>query len=294
MSAHAPHPVIAVLALLLGATLWGVFWYPLRVLEANDLSGLWATLLIYGSALAVGMIVLAWRRGTVRCHPGWLLVLTFASGWTNVSFILAVLEGPVMRVTLLFYLSPLWTVLLGRLLLGERLSRGAQVTMLLAMCGAVIMLWDRDSGWPWPQSRADWLAISAGCAFALSNVMVRKLHEEDIWVKTVFAWLGVVVLAAAGIVLGKAPWPDVASSVVSLTIACGGLFMVIMTLLVLFGLTHMPAHRAAVILLFELIAAALSAQWLTDEVVLPNEWLGGVLIVSAAYFVARHQMSDHS
>jgi drug/metabolite transporter (DMT)-like permease len=183
-------------------------------------------------------------------------------------------------------------VLLGRVILGERLSRPALMTLLSAMTGAVIMLWDTDLSLPWPQDRADWLAISSGLAFALSNVMVRKLREEDIWIKTVFAWVGVVILAAAWIVLIDSPWPVVDQRVVGMTVVLGGIAMACMTLLVLYGLTHMPAHQAAVILLFELVAGALSAQWLTDEVVLQREWIGGALIVTAAYFAARRQMRE--
>jgi len=45
----------------------------------------------------------------------------------------------------------------------------------------------------------------------------------------------------------------------------------------------MPIHRSAVILLFELVAGAVSSQWLTNEIVTTTEWFGGALIVLAAY-----------
>jgi len=290
MSTKAPLAILPVISLLLSACLWGVFWYPLRLLDGLGMAGLWSTLTIFGSALAVVMTVVLVRRTGIRSHPWLLLVLAVASGWCNVAFIQAVLEGNVVRITLLFFLSPLWTVLLGRLILGERLDGPAQITMLLAMTGAIIMLWDSDLGLPWPQDSADWLAISSGLGFALSNVMVRRLDEEDIWIKTVFAWVGVVILAAAWIVLSDSPWPQVSQNVVLMTVLFGGAAMTGMTLLVLYGLTHMPAHRAAVILLFELVAGALSAQLLTDEIVQPQEWSGGLMILTAAYFAARRHI----
>jgi len=46
-------------------------------------------------------------------------------------------------------------------------------------------------------------------------------------------------------------------------------------------------HRSATILLFELVAGAVSSQWLTDEVVTTLEWFGGGLIILAAYLAAR-------
>ena len=71
----------------------------------------------------------------------------------------------------------LLAVLLGRMILGERLSRPALMTLLSAVTGAVIMLWDTDRGLPSPQDRADWLAISSGLAFALSN-NVKKIKNQ--------------------------------------------------------------------------------------------------------------------
>jgi drug/metabolite transporter (DMT)-like permease len=52
-------------------------------------------------------------------------------------------------------------------------------------------------------------------------------------------------------------------------------------------------HRSAVILLFELVVGAVSSLLLTDEVILLREWLGGGLIVIAAYVAAHiHARSE--
>ena len=64
-----------------------------------------------------------------------------------------------------------------------------------------------------------------------------------------------------------------------------GIFTVVLA--VVYGVARMPVHRSAVILLFELVAGAVSSQLLTDEVVRLAEWLGGGLIVAAAYISAR-------
>jgi hypothetical protein len=65
---------------------------------------------------------------------------------------------------------------------------------------------------------------------------------------------------------------------------CGFL---VMTLAVQYGVVHMPVHRSAVILLFELVVGAVSSLLLTDETVSPREWLGGGMIVAASYLAAR-------
>lgn len=263
----------------------------MRLLESSGLVGLWATLIIFLTAMILCLPLLWQRRHEVR-SPGYFLLLALASGWCNTAFILAVLEGSVVRALLLFYLSPLWTVILGRLILGEKLSRAAKSTLALAMIGAMTMLWNPEIGFPWPEHRADWFAISAGLAFSLSNVLVRKVQTVSIWPKATIAFGGVATVCAVLILLTRTPVPAVEASVVFSAMALGGFGIVGMTWAVLYGVTHMPVHRSAVILLFEIVAGAVSAQLLTDEIVLAREWIGGTLIVSAALFTARSHTKD--
>ena len=282
LSAHLP-----VIGLFVAATLWGIFWYPLRLLEAQGLTGLWATFLIYSSALLVGLPVL-WMRRAALLEYRWLMVgIALANGWCNIAFILAMLEGTVVRVLLLFYLSPLWTVMLGAILLKERPSRFEIAALVLAMVGAFITLWDPALGIPAPQSRADWLAISSGMAFALSNVLVRKVQQVPVSLKTSVTWLGVVVLSGAGILMYSLPMPVVTPALGVAVFVLGALGIMVMTWAVQYGVTHTPVHRSAVILLFEVVAGAISAQILTNELVLPREWIGGILILLAGWFTAR-------
>ena len=44
----------------------------------------------------------------------------------------------------------------------------------------------------------------------------------------------------------------------------------------------MPANRAIVILLFELVVAAAASYWLAGERLRPQDWIGGALIVVAS------------
>ena len=171
------------LGLLYGATFWGVMWYPTRLLEGLGMHGAWLTLVGYGAAFVVFMPFAKLSvTAALRCRAD-VLTLMFAAGWTNLAFVLAVLEGEVVRVVLLFYLSPIWTVLLGRWLLGERLSRSTWVMLGLGLGGALVMLWDPAVGRV-PLNRADLLALTAGIAFALNNVMTRRITGLGIRAKT--------------------------------------------------------------------------------------------------------------
>lgn len=275
-----------VVALLLGAGMWGVIWYPMRLLEANGLNGIWLTLILYAAALLASLPRTAGcLREFVREHAT-LVPLAFAGGWTNIAFVLAILDGNVMRVLLLFYLAPVWTVILGWFLLRERVSRRTLVILGLAMSGALILLWNPLIGVPWPQTQSDWLALSAGMAFAASNVLVRKGQGASIGAKGLSVWVGVTILCLVIVTGFKIPVPEVTVAVMGAAVALGIGGILVMTLLVQYGVTHMPVHRSAVILLFELVAGAVSQQLLTDEIMTSVDWTGGALIVVGAYLAA--------
>lgn len=115
---------VPVLALLLNALAWGVAWWPFRQLQSLGLHPLWATACIYGLAASV---IGLWRpqalSQVVRLPSLWGILI--ASGLTNSAFNWAVSIGDVVRMVLLFYLMPLWSLLLARRLLGEAVTAGA-------------------------------------------------------------------------------------------------------------------------------------------------------------------------
>lgn len=278
---------LPVLSLLFAATLWGIVWYPLRLLESRGLGGLWSALISYSAALTVCLWVFITERRSLRENLLSLFLLGLSAGWCNVAFIMAVLDGTVVRVLLLFYLSPFWAVCLGWLLLDERMDGRTLLVFVAAVGGALVMLWDERIGLPWPHGASDWLAVSSGFTFALSNVIVRRLQAASTWLKAVATWLGVLVVAGIWIAAGHTPIPVVDAGTFLGAIVLGVVGFLVMTLTVQYGVARMPVHRSAVILLFELVAGAVSSLLLTDETVLPREWLGGAMIVAAAWLAAR-------
>jgi drug/metabolite transporter (DMT)-like permease len=90
-----------------------------------------------------------------------------------------------------------------------------------------------------------------------------------------------------------AAFPAVSHGVVLAAVLLGLGGFLVMSLAVVYGVTRMPVHRSAVILLFELVVGAVSSLLLTDEVILMREWLGGGLIIVAAYVAAHiHAVSE--
>jgi len=285
------HSMLPVVALLFASTMWGLIWYPLRLLEDGGLHGLWATALMYCGTMIVAVPVLykGWREWLT--HPFLFFFMAIAAGWTNIAFILAVLDGNVVRVLLLFYLSPLWATLLGVFFLGEHLSRRALGILAIAMVGAVVMLWHESLGFPAPKDTADWLALSAGIAFAITNVLIHKLNHASVMVKTATGWLGVLFLAFILIIFTQQKIA-VSMEVIAGAWILGAVAMTMMSVAVFYGVTNMPVHRSAIILLFEIVVGAVSSLLLTNEVIELREWIGGLLVMLAAYLTATRQYDD--
>lgn len=276
------------LGLLYGATFWGFVWYPSRLLESSGLAGTWLTLAAYGAAFVAFAPFARHSMEGLGRHSIDVTLLVAAAGWTNTAFVLAVLEGEVVRVVLLFYLSPVWTVLLGRWLLGEALTWRTGLMLGLGLSGAFVMMWDPTIGHV-PLNEADLLAISAGAAFALNNVMTRRITGLGTRAKSHFAFLGVVLVSLGFILIGQSPLPDVAMSTWGAAMLLGLVGFLLSTLAVTYGVSHMPVQRSAVIMLFELIVGAGSAWWLAGEAVSLGEWVGGGLILSAAVIAILQQ-----
>ncbi len=280
----------AVAALVLNALTWGLSWWPLRQLGDAGLHALWATTLIYGLAVALivlrqpGALLHLWRTPVL-----WVLVL--AAGTTNATFNWAVSIGDVVRVVLLFYLMPLWTVLLARWLLGERLRPLALLRLALALAGAAIVLAPEGGGLPLPRSLPDWLGVIGGFSFALNNVMLRREAAQPRAARALAMFFGGFVVAGTLAVLlsarGTVPLPPApawgwVAGVLGLTVA-----FLLGNLALQIGAARLPANVTAVVMLTEVLFAAASAVALGAGVMTPALALGGALIVGAAVLAAR-------
>jgi drug/metabolite transporter (DMT)-like permease len=199
------------------------------------------------------------------------------------------LHGEVMRVLLLFYLAPVWTILFSFWLLGERLNRYGYFVIALSLCGAFIMLWEPDLGLPLPQNLSEWLGLSAGMGFALSNVTSRRAAHLSVEAKSFGLWLGTVSLTLPFVVWqGNGTEQILAISTQSwLVLALIGFVLCATSFAVQYGVTHLSANRAVVLFQFELVIAAVSSYFLAHETMELRDWIGAALIMSASFLSGK-------
>lgn len=274
------------LAVIVSGVLWGLFWMPFRALGESGFEGGWASLAFYlgSTLLLVPAALIRWRR--LR-SAGWSLLFTGAIAGAAFSlYATALLLTEVVRVLLLFYLTPVWGTLLGRALLGERITVGRGVALALGLTGLMIIL-GVESGFPLPRNGGDWIALIAGVAWAYGSLRIYSRPRIEPY-ETVFAFFagGTLVTAAVALlpiagneviptssVLGLG-WPWLA-----LLIALFGVPPVAM---VLWGASRLSPGRVGILLMGEAIVGVASAALWSGERFGLREALGTLLIVGAA------------
>ena len=165
------------------AFVWGTSWWPLRQLQApacircgprrsSSRSPRWRSPL--AAARAASSCCARRRSG---CS-------SLAAGDHQRRLQLGVVIGDVVRVVLLFYLMPLWTVLLARARAGRAARPPAAALRIALGAGrrgdrALAAGGERRGRrlarlLPLPRALADWLGLVGGFSFALNNVMLRR------------------------------------------------------------------------------------------------------------------------
>lgn len=284
--APGPWQPWAVAGLLFNAMVWGLSWWPMRTLQAAGLHPLWSTALIFTlTSLPISLArPQAWRALFTQA-PLWLIVL--AAGITNAAFNWGVTMGDVVRVVLLFYVMPLWAVLLAWAVLGERPTRSALWRVALAVGGAGLVLWPTSgqpvAAWQW----VDGLGLLGGLSFACNNVLLRRLAGRDSAARGLAMFVGGAVVSAGLALAWHVPLPPLAQAGHWLPWAAGlGLCFLASNLALQYSATRLPANVTAVVMITEVLWASGSALWLGAGTLHLALGLGGALILSAALLAA--------
>jgi len=277
-------PTWPVLGLLLNALVWGLSWWPLREMQALGLHPLWSSGLIFGLALVVLSFwkPAAWQQ-LLNTPALWTLMI--AAGLTNVGFNWAVATGDVVRVVLLFYVMPAWSIPIAWWVLGERPTRGALWRLALALVGVALVLKTPDTPWPWPESASDYLALMGGASFAWTNALLRRHNDTPSGARMIAMFAGGTALslglAVVWVGLGHTTLPtDLSWWPYALGL---GLTFLASNLALQYGAARLSAHTTALVMLSEVVFAAISSVALGGVSELSARTLiGGGLIVLAA------------
>lgn len=277
---------LAVASLLVSGLIWGLMWIPLKWFAQRDLSGLALVLCTYG-VVGVAALPVLWRqREAWREQTRWLVLAGLFGGIANCCFITALMFGEVVRVMLLFYLAPVWGVLGGALVLGERTTPARVIGLALAVIGALLVLGGLEA-LAQPLATADLLGLASGLFYALTNIASRAGDRIPLASKSLIVFTGCAVVSGLLFPALGATLPAVDPKLALLLLAFAGLWLTSAMWTTMYGVTHLEAGRSSVLLVFELVAAVLSAMLIGGERLSGAEWLGAACIVTAALIEAR-------
>ncbi len=272
-------------AIAFSSALWGLFWIPVRAIHEAGVSIAWTSPSMLVFAVGVFVPVALWRwRNFLKSDGGfWLTCALGGSAFTmySISFNLT----DVIHAMLLFYISPIWSTILGALFLGERLNWNRVLAIVLGFSGLAVILGAGD-GIPWPRHAGDWFALGAGFIWAVASVRFFKggtsLLTEKTFGFTLCALIAASILALLPLGIDS-DFPKMES------VMNAWVWIVILAAFILpsFYLTVWPATvlspaRVGILFMSESFIGVASAAMLTDEPFGAREIIGTVLIVSAA------------
>lgn len=282
---HPRRQGMAVSALLGGAVLWGLFWWPLKALNAMGIHGSFVQAVAYGLP---ALVLLPWvlRNPPRRSQTGLLLLIALLGGWANASFATALTYGNVVRVLLLFYLAPVWTILAARLFLREPFTRLRLAALALALAGLVATLGGVDI-LAAPLSAIDLLALSSGLTFALNNVAIRTGYGLPDAARAVAVFAGCALISLGFMGWNEQTVPNINLLPMLALVGLGLAWVLPGTLATFYGVARLDAGKSAILLLAELVVGVFSAVLIGAEDLSLHEAVGGALILSAAVIEAR-------
>lgn len=276
---------------LMIAVAWGMWWWPLRHLTSYgpDIVVVNAGLMTFATvALTPFLLIRRLRQG----FGHWSTLVSGAMlGIALIFWNHALAEGTVLRCAVLFYLSPVWSLLVGRVFLGDAVAPGRLLPILPAVAAAgLLVVGEGGSGMYF--ETADLLALSAGFAFTLSGTAARMGPVN--W----YPRLLIACIAGALVV-----WPMVGAVPVAHLAEAGGWIGILAIVAVLGVCLIFPAQLAAgsvisgrclsIILLAEIMTAATSAAFIAGESLGPLQWASLGLIMLVAVLECR-QSADGS
>jgi drug/metabolite transporter (DMT)-like permease len=278
----------AVSALLVGSVFWGLFWWPLKSLGMFGVHG--SIVQVYAFGLSV-LLLLPFVRGSLeklRGKIGLILLIAAFGGWATAALVASLTAGSVVRVMLLFYLAPVWTILAARIFLGEAFTRLRIIALAVALAGLAATLGGPEI-FTTPLSEMDLLALSSGLAFALNNVTIRASHGLPDTVRAVAINGGCALISLGFLFWDEQPLKMLDATQIGILSALSLLWVVPGTLATFYGVARLDAGKAAILLLAELVVGVFSAVWIGGEHLSTQEMVGGMLILTAAVIEARSE-----
>ena len=283
-------------ACLYAGAVWGLFWIPLRELEDAGFQGLWITVVYFLIPALCLFPVTIWRWKYVK-RGGFQLQLTaIISGGALLLYSTSIVYTDVVRAILLFYLTPVWGIILGRIFLGDKISTPRIIAMILAIIG-MLTIFGLGAKFPLPQNLGDWLGLCSGFMWAIAMVLINKNKNHSTIELTVgfFQWSLILSLFAAVLLSpNNLPSFDKIVPVIPLMLTFMVLLILPGTYASLWGPKYLNPGVVGLLFMTEIVVGAISVAILAGEPFGIREITGVLFIAGASILEPLSQLRNVS
>lgn len=280
-------PSRAALIVVSVGCLWGLYWLPLRQIEAAAAMGTWATVIAVAVAV-LGLMAVVGRR---LMEPLSTAPLTLAStalgGASFVFYSNGLLYGDVAVVILMFYTTPIWSALIGRLWLGWPISGPRIIAVGAGLAGIALVLAGSHGGLPVPRGLGDALGLISAVLWAIAATGIRtQARLPALQCNLVFCVGALIAALACALVLSPQTPPsrfgiDALSQALVWAVVLGGGWWAMALTLFLWSAQRLEPARVGILLMGEVVVGTVSGALLAGETVGAVVVLGSILVVGA-------------
>ena len=274
----------AKLACLYAGGVWGLFWIPLRALEEAGINGLWVTFVYFLVPTIFLIPVGIWRLKYLKLGGFNLQLTGMLSGGALMLYATSIVYTDVVRAMLLFYLTPVWGTILGRLFLNENITSLRIFSMIIAIIG-MLTIFGLGVKFPIPQNVGDWMGVASGLMWAVASLRIRLNQNASAIDMTLgfFFWATIFAIIIA-LIIAPNFVPTISQVLPALPILLVFVILLILpgTLASLWGPKFLNPGLVGLLFMTEIVVGSISVALLAGEPFGYREVIGIILISSAS------------
>jgi drug/metabolite transporter (DMT)-like permease len=270
--------------LALSAGVWGLYWLPLRSIEELGVSASWSVVLFNACPLVVLVPLLLFNYQQLKGLVGPTILAGLMIGIAFNLYANGLLETTVARATLLYYLTPIWSTLLGVVWLSEPLTKARIIAIGVALIGLFLLLSNANSS-NQALNIGDLYSFMSGIFWAIGVSVLNRWATVPILPLLACTFLATTLFSAltAGL-LPANPVPDLQAVKMALPAAAfWAIFIFVPSFFIIFRISQLLfPGRVGILTMTEAIVAIVSAAILIpEESMLLLQWLGAGAIIMA-------------
>ncbi len=265
-------------------TLWGLYWIPVRQLEALGLPGAWGTAAITAAAALILLPVALRNRRAIAAADPVALVSLALGGAAFALYSIGLVYGRVAIIILLYFLTPVWSALIGRYVMGWQTPRLRIAAIGVGLLGLAVMLGAHGQA-PVPRGAGEWMALIAGLLWSVATTGIRTRSQvAPAGSALVFATGATIAALLLALHLPPADGAGMQArpaAALGLAAATGGFWWGLTIAALMWATVRLEPARVGILLMSEVLVGAISAAVLAGETLHRWEIAGGALVLCA-------------